>query len=209
MVKRLGRGISRATAYGSPRGYHVTRYAMYKRLARFRCVECEGKKVLSISGSKELCHILGFHDSQVLEANYPDYNLLHLPFAENSFDYVVSDQVLEHIEGNPQVAMDEAFRILKPGGIGVHTTCFINPIHEDPGDYWRFTPTALRLLTEKHASIIEADGWGNPYVWIYVWLGLRYAPIPHASWHPLHWLATKNVRTWPIVTWIIAKKRGN
>jgi SAM-dependent methyltransferase len=182
---------------------------MYERLSRFHCVECEDEKVLSISGSRPLCRLLGFRDSQILDANYPEYDLLHLPFPDNSFDFVVSDQVLEHVEGNPQDAMDEAFRVLKPGGIGVHTTCFINPIHEDPGDYWRFTPEALRLLAQRHGSIIEADGWGNPYVWLYIWLGLRFAPVPDSSWHPLHWLATKNVRTWPIVTWVIAEKRGD
>jgi SAM-dependent methyltransferase len=151
--------------------------------------------------------VLGFSDDQVLDVSYPEYNLLELPFPENSFDYVVSDQVLEHVEGNPQVAMDEALRVLKPGGIGVHTTCFINPIHNRPGDYWRFTPKALALLAGKHASIIEADGWGNPYVWIYDWMGLRFEPIPNSSWHPSHWLATKNVKDWPISTWVVAKKR--
>ncbi len=193
---------------GSRTGIHVTRYTMYEQLSRFRCVENEGKKVLAISGSQTLCRVLGFDDAQVLNAHYPQYNLLDLPFPNNSFDYVVSDQVLEHVEGNPQVAMDEAFRVLKPGGIGVHTTCFINPIHEDPGDYWRFTPEALTLLARKHASVIEADGWGNPYVWLYVWMGLRFEPIPHSSWHPFHWVATKNVKGWPIVTWVVAKKAG-
>jgi SAM-dependent methyltransferase len=194
---------------GFDTGPRVTRYAMYERLSRFRCSECESKKVLSISNSKRLCGVLGFGDNQILDTGYPEYNLLELPFPDHSFDCVVSDQVLEHVEGDPQVAMDEAFRVLKPGGIGVHTTCFINPIHKSRfyGDYWRFTPEALTLLAEKHASIIEAGGWGNPYVWIYVWAGLRYAPIPHSSWHPFHWLATKNARKWPIVTWIVAKKR--
>jgi SAM-dependent methyltransferase len=209
MINEVIRGALRATTHGFSKGPHVTRYAMYERLSRFRCVECEGKEVLSISGSQTLCRLLGFDDSQILEASYPEHNLLNLPFSDNSFDYVVSDQVLEHIEGNPQVAIDEAFRVLKPGGVGVHTTCFINPVHEAPGDYWRFTPEALTLLAEKHASIVEADGWGNPYVWIYVGLRMRHDPIPHYTWHPLHWLATKNRRGWPIVTWIVAKKQEN
>lgn len=194
---------------GARTGVHVTRYTMYGRLSRFRCVDPEGKSVLAISGSQSLCRVLGFDDAQILNADYPKYDLLDLPFPANSFDYVVSDQVLEHIEGNPQTAMEEAFRVLKPGGIGIHTTCFINPIHENPEDYWRFTPKALALLAGKHASIAEADGWGNPFVWPYVWMGLRFVPIPHSSWHPFHWLATKNVENWPIVTWVVARKREN
>ena len=212
-VARRGRELAHSSVSRIHAGFHtgprVTRYAMYARLSRFRCTECEGKKVLSISNSKRLCGVLGFSDDQILDTRYPEYNLLELPFPDDNFDYVVSDQVLEHVEGNPQVAIDEAFRVLKPGGIGVHATCFVYPIHKSRfyGDYWRFTPEALALLAEKHASIIEADGWGNPYVWIYGWLGLLYVPIPHLSWHPFHWLATKNVRRWPIATWIVAKKR--
>ena len=212
-LARRGRELAHNSISRIHAGFHtgprVTRYALYEQLSRFRCTETEGKKVLSISNSEKLCRVLGFSDDQILNTTHPEYDLLELPFSDNSFDYVVSDQVLEHVEGNPQVAMDEAFRVLRPGGIGVHATCFIYPIHKSRffGDYWRFTPEALTLLAEKHASIIEAGGWGNPYVWIYSWLGLLYVPIPHSSWHPFHWLATKNVRRWPIATWVVAKKR--
>ena len=39
------------------------------------------------------------------------------------------NQVLEHIGGDPFTAVDETFRVLKEGGIVLHTTCFISPIH--------------------------------------------------------------------------------
>ena len=32
------------------------------------------------------------------------------------FDYVVSDEVLEHIEGDPQQMMDESLRVLRRRG---------------------------------------------------------------------------------------------
>jgi SAM-dependent methyltransferase len=38
-----------------------------------------------------------------------------LPFADGSFDYVYSHGVLHHIE-NPRQAVEEIFRVLKPGG---------------------------------------------------------------------------------------------
>jgi ubiquinone/menaquinone biosynthesis C-methylase UbiE len=88
---------------------------------------------------------------------------------------------MEHVAGDPQRAIDEAFRVLRPGGLAIHTTCFINPIHEGPGDFWRFTPAALRLLCTRFSSVIKCGGWGNPYVWIVVWLGLRRDAVPRAS----------------------------
>ncbi|HEY9693960.1 MAG TPA: class I SAM-dependent methyltransferase [Oculatellaceae cyanobacterium] len=192
---------------GQKCGPHLTRYSIYKRLEEVMKNNSRCGKILSISHSTALCEkLLDTKNSQVIEANYPDYNILSLPFRDNEFDYVVSDQVLEHVEGNPQSAIDESLRVLKPGGIAIHTTCFINPIHDAPGDFWRFTPEALKLLCRKFSKIIDAGGWGNPYVWLLVGLDMRFIGIPEASWHPIHKIATYNDENWPIVTWVIAQK---
>ena len=63
----------------------------------------------------------------------------------------------------------------------IHTTCFIQPIHMKPGDFWRFTPDGLSNMAKGKAEIIEASGWGNALVWPYILLGLRTVPIPHGS----------------------------
>ena len=192
---------------GLSRGPHITRYFMYDYLQN------TGKKlpkqkgdVLSISDSSNLIDILGITATSSADANYPEHNLLCLNFPDRSFDFVLSDQVLEHVEGDPQQAIDESWRVLRPGGIAVHTTCFINPIHHVPKDYWRFTPDALRLLGKNFSRIIDCDGWGNFEAWLFIRDGLRFDGIPHAKWHPLHKLAVRNEPDWPIVTWIILEK---
>jgi SAM-dependent methyltransferase len=179
---------------------------MYRQLSRFGFGGQDGKSVLSISHSEDLCKVLGFSMEQVVRANYPDHNILALPFPDDKFDFVVSDQVLEHVEGNPQSAVDESRRVLKPGGYAIHTTCLINPIHSAPKDFWRFTPDALAFLCREFSRVIEVAGWGNPFAWLIIWLGLRYDGIPDIGWHPLHRLAMHNSANWPIVTWIVAQK---
>lgn len=42
-------------------------------------------------------------------------NLQALPFADGSFDFVFSHHVLEHVS-NPQVALSEMYRVLRPSG---------------------------------------------------------------------------------------------
>jgi SAM-dependent methyltransferase len=56
-------------------------------------------------------------------------SLLALNFADESFDFVMCDQVLEHVEGDPQLAFDETWRVLRPGGIAIHTTVFNYSYH--------------------------------------------------------------------------------
>jgi len=45
-------------------------------------------------------------------------DICNLPFEDNSFDFILCNHVLEHIPDDKK-AMQELYRILKPGGIGV------------------------------------------------------------------------------------------
>jgi len=168
---------------GLPKGPHITRYSMYHHLQKIGndLPKKEGD-VLSISHSKNFCELLGVTPTKLTEANYPEHNILSLQFPDESFDFIFADQVLEHVKGSPQQAMDETWRVLKSGGIAVHTTCMMMPVHGVPDDFWRFTPYGLGLLAKKFSRIIDCDGWGNFDVWRLSRLGLRYVGIPHAKW---------------------------
>ena len=190
-------------------GVHVTRYYMYRELAAVLQdgKNGKGKKVLSISHSMRLVHLLGLKEALIIEANYPEHDATNLSmFSDGEFDYIVSDQVLEHVEGNPKDVFCKSLRLLKSGGIAVHTTCFINPIHREPSDFWRFSPDCLKYLARDFSKIINVGGFGNRAIWILDFLDMRYSPVPHASWHPLHIIATRNNPEWPVSTWIVAQK---
>src|SRR5262249_5897117 len=154
-------------------------------------------RALCISQSTGLVEVLGFRPVETVSANYPEHNLLTLGFPDASFDWVLSDQVLEHVEGDPQTAIDECRRRLRPGGNAVQTPGLINSIHAAPSDFWRFTPDGLSLLHRGWSEILEVGGWGNFQVWNVVQDGIRFAGVPHARWHPLHRLAMKNDPLWP------------
>jgi SAM-dependent methyltransferase len=68
-----------------------------------------------------------------------------LAVADASVDVVLCTEVLEHLR-EPQRAIDEFFRVLKPGGALLLTTRFLFPIHDAPDDYFRFTKYGLRYL---------------------------------------------------------------
>jgi SAM-dependent methyltransferase len=66
-----------------------------------------------------------------------------IPAADESFDCVLSSQVLEHVV-NPQIYLREAFRVLKAGGHLIVSTHGIWPYHPDPTDFWRWTIDGLQ-----------------------------------------------------------------
>ncbi|HEY5383489.1 MAG TPA: class I SAM-dependent methyltransferase [Candidatus Paceibacterota bacterium] len=84
-----------------------------------------------------------------------------LPFGAAHFEVVVCSEVFEHLQNPPQ-AVGEMWRVLKPGGLLVLTTRFIFPVHDAPGDYWRFTPYGLRLLFSQW-EILEIEAEADPF----------------------------------------------
>jgi SAM-dependent methyltransferase len=208
LLGRVLGGGPTSPLYGKP---HFTRYTMYRRLSSVVAENItrdggDGLSALSIGESVTLADHIGLGRATIVEANYPEFSILALPFPDDHFDVVFSDQVLEHVEGNPFVALQESARVTRPGGYIIHTTCFFNEIHCQPDDFWRFTPHALRLLCRGVVDPIEVDGWGNLALLPLNWLRLRFRPVPAARWHSLHRLAVRNNPLWPITTCLVARK---
>ena len=192
---------------GLPRGPHVTRYYLYQHLQMLGpSLPLKQGDVLTISDSDMLRKMMGIAPTSLVRADYPEYNLLALDLPDESFDFVISDMVIEHLEGDPQKAFDETLRVLRPGGIAIHTSAFIYRFHPAPGDFWRFSPDALRLLAGRFTTVLDCGGWGNFKATCLLRTSLRYVPLPQAKWHPLHRIAMDNDPEWPIVTWVVAQK---
>ncbi len=84
------------------------------------------------------------------------YDGKSLPFPDASFDSVLTTEVLEHIF-NPDEALREIARVLRPGGRMLLTCPFSWEMHEEPYDYARYTLHALRSLLEKAGFEVEAE----------------------------------------------------
>jgi SAM-dependent methyltransferase len=74
---------------------------------------------------------------------------MSLPFPDESFDVVLSTQVLEHLP-KPADAVREAVRVLRRGGRMIVTVPGVWPAHEVPYDYWRFTRYGVEELLRSH-----------------------------------------------------------
>ncbi len=74
--------------------------------------------------------------------------------ADESFDVIISFQVLEHL-CRPETVYKECFRMLRPGGRLYLTTHLIFEEHLIPYDYFRFTRYGLRWLGEATGFKVE------------------------------------------------------
>lgn len=80
-----------------------------------------------------------------------------LPLATESCDCVVLLEVLEHIR-NPQAALHEIARVLRPGGKLLLSIPFLYPTHDAPHDYQRLTHHGLdRDLENAGLQVISTE----------------------------------------------------
>jgi SAM-dependent methyltransferase len=81
-----------------------------------------------------------------------------LPCEDESFDAVVSTQVLEHVD-DPALYLSECRRVLRPGGRLLLSTHGMMLYHPDPVDYWRWTCAGLRRIVEDAGfDIVRFEG---------------------------------------------------
>jgi SAM-dependent methyltransferase len=86
-------------------------------------------------------HLINFDSKTTLPDNYADI--------------VLSNQVLEHVD-SPQGYLQEAMRILKPGGYILLTTHGYWYYHPTPNDYWRWTSAGLKKIVEQERFQINS-----------------------------------------------------
>jgi len=75
---------------------------------------------------------------------------------KDKFDFVVANNVIEHVE-NPFEVSKNICQVVSQNGYLFVSTPFFYPIHKDQmnrfSDYWRFTDDALRILFSKMEEV--------------------------------------------------------
>ncbi|MCU1266148.1 MAG: hypothetical protein JWM21_2466 [Acidobacteria bacterium] len=99
------------------------------------------------------CDLLVMEESEHLRRI--DEKTLLLPFADDTFDFVFSDQVMEHVQDH-HLAFAEIARVLKPGGISLHVF---------PS---RLKPMEAHVLVPL-GGVLQNRGW----LTLWAWLGIR------------------------------------
>ena len=180
--------------------------SIYSCLNRHNLLPLTGK-ILGISGITNFYNLVDPKNSNTIEIYYPDVDIQNMQYGDASFDYVITDQVLEHIE-NPIKGVNESYRVLKKNGIAIHTSCFLNYFHPCPQDFWRFSPDALIYLCKDFSKILLCDGWGNRLAILLCFITdrFRFMRIPERKSSIRYRIATYKEKNYPVTTWIVAQK---
>lgn len=71
-----------------------------------------------------------------------------MPLPDNGFDSAICIEVLEHVP-NPERALTELLRVLKPGGKLVFSVPHFLYLHNEPYDFYRYTQYGLQELAQR------------------------------------------------------------
>ena len=163
-IKENSRRISDATA-GSPDYFELatTNLSLYRALraaaerhARGRLLDAGAGRMAYRAMLEEFCASYETLDIASLPAggagpaegldHVTDLQRTGLPSAQ--YDSIFCTQVL-HALPEPELALREIARLLKPGGAAILSVPHLVWLHNEPHDYWRFTGHGLRHLLEK------------------------------------------------------------
>ncbi|MBV8709363.1 MAG: class I SAM-dependent methyltransferase, partial [Acidobacteriaceae bacterium] len=121
----------------------------------------------------------------VVELEYSIFRHTHivgdvhrLPFQDEIFEAVVCLNAFEHYR-DPNAAMNEIHRVLKPGGRFFMHTAFMQPLHEAPHHYYNCTEFGLRewLRNFDVKEVCVSDNFNPAYTvsWLASELELAFA----------------------------------
>ena len=89
-------------------------------------------------------------------------DLSNIPVEDERFDYVLFNQVMEHLS-DPMKALNELNRVLKPNGKIIYTGPLFYEEHEIPYDFFRYTQFSLKKMFYDSGFEIERLDWMEGY----------------------------------------------
>jgi len=144
--------------------YHEAAKLISGHVLEVGCGEGYGMELLAPKATKYMA--IDKYNTPI-NPNLPDYKKITFrqmnvpPFSdieESSFDFVVSFQVIEHIENDDFFAR-ELYRVLKPGGILILTTPNIKmSLTRNPWHVREYTPNQLYNLLDSIFEKVEMKG---------------------------------------------------
>jgi SAM-dependent methyltransferase len=90
---------------------------------------------------------------------YPAFDIMNETL-QDKFDVIFAEHVFEHLR-HPYAAARNIRAMLKDDGVFIIATPFLVRIHNEPGDYTRWSELGIAGLLEDTGFTAETHSWGN------------------------------------------------
>lgn len=114
--------------------------------------------VLSIGGGPDRW---GDHITNLNIDRFPNVDVVGdayaLPYADRSVDSILCWAVIEHLEF-PERAIAEMHRVLRPGGLALLNTPFLQAFHAYPNHFQNLTLVGQNRMLERAGFVVKASG---------------------------------------------------
>jgi len=129
----------------------------------------EGKGIRSLTGDNLFDIIEG--DVSFGPKTKIVFDAHNIPFAENVFDLVICQAVLEHVI-KPAECVKEIYRVLKEHGMVYVETPFMQQVHGGAFDFTRYTHSGHRILLQDFEEVKSGPTAyaGTGFYWSYYYL---------------------------------------
>jgi SAM-dependent methyltransferase len=136
--------------YGDLQHFGITNW--HQRVKSFVDQFPDDSKILDAGSGGRIINDNIISADLTFDANLDFVGDLHnLPLFPESMDGIILQMVLEHVK-DPNLVIEEMYRLLKPGGFIYCETPFLYPVH-DRIDYRRWTHSGLTLLCGKFKRV--------------------------------------------------------
>jgi SAM-dependent methyltransferase len=152
--------------------FNSSRHRLRDENAAFANLIPDGSLVLDAGAGKAQYRTLFDHaryesaDFEQLDKKYASNtyvcDLKDIPVEDSRFDFIVFNQVMEHVP-DPVAVLSELNRVLKPGGKMLYSGPLFYEEHQQPYDYYRYTQFGLRHLFSATGFSIERMDWLEGY----------------------------------------------
>ena len=147
----------------------------------FGCGEMPYKSLI-LSTSESYIGIDWSNTPHALKADIVADLNCRLPIENEIADTVVSFSVMEHLH-NPKNLLDEAFRVLRPGGHIIVCVPWQWLLHEIPHDYYRFSPYVLeKMLVEAGFQNVLIESVGGFFTTVFLKINYFTTRLVRGPW---------------------------
>jgi SAM-dependent methyltransferase len=144
------------------------RYSILQSVKNFKQQIKENDLVLSVGDGPShyrplFKKYIGFDISKSLSIDFMA-DIYRIPIKSNSIPSIINIQVMEHLK-YPEKALKELNRIMKPGGKMLITAPQGCALHDEPYDFFRYTPYSLKFLLEESDFEVKEIKPRGGYFW--------------------------------------------